>query len=93
MEGYCYFCGKKLEIEGRVGRSDSCPHCRSDLHACVQCRFYDPAAYNQCGEPQAERVLDKEKSNFCDYFEFTGRKKDADKKRETFSKLEGLFKK
>ena len=34
----------------------------------MNCDFYDAGAYNQCREPQAERVLEKEKGNFCDYF-------------------------
>ncbi len=34
----------------------------------MNCRFYDETAYNECSEPSAERVVDKEKSNFCDYF-------------------------
>jgi hypothetical protein len=93
MEGFCYFCGKTIEVEGRVGRSDACPYCRGDLHSCVQCRFYDAGAYNQCSEPQAERVLEKEKSNYCDYFEFSGRKREDGRKVETLSKLKGLFKK
>jgi hypothetical protein len=30
--------------------------------------FHDARAYNQCAEPQAERVVDKAHANFCDYF-------------------------
>jgi hypothetical protein len=52
----------------RVGRRDTCPRCGVDLHSCRQCRFHDPRAYNECREPQAERVLDKERGNICDYF-------------------------
>jgi hypothetical protein len=29
---------------------------------------YDPAYNNQCRETMAERVVDKERSNFCEYF-------------------------
>ncbi|OSM02568.1 hypothetical protein MAIT1_02738 [Magnetofaba australis IT-1] len=32
------------------------------------CRFYDPASYNECAEPVAERVVEKEDSTFCDWF-------------------------
>jgi hypothetical protein len=52
----------------RPGRRDACPRCDADLHACVQCTFYAPGQYNDCREPQAERVLDPERSNYCDYF-------------------------
>lgn len=69
---FCYFCGKEIMLEGKVFRKDTCPSCGRDLHACVQCRFYDSGAHNQCHEPQADRVVEKEKSNFCGYFEFSG---------------------
>ena len=64
----CAGCGADLGRMERVGRRDTCSKCGVDLHSCRQCRFYDPRAYNECGEPQAERVLDKTRSNFCDYF-------------------------
>jgi hypothetical protein len=66
----CHDCKKSLELSGSIGRTDTCPLCDADLHCCLNCRFYDPGAYNQCSEPQAERVLDKDKGNFCDYFSF-----------------------
>ncbi|MFH1873646.1 MAG: hypothetical protein ABH859_00460 [Pseudomonadota bacterium] len=89
----CAFCEKQIEILDKVGRQDVCPNCQQDLHCCKQCRFYDPAAYNECHETQAERVLDKEKANFCDYFQFGSNKKIDNNKNETVSKLEALFKK
>ncbi len=49
-------------------RGGTCPQCGSDLHCCLNCRFYDPAKHNQCAEPQAEWVRDKESANSCDYF-------------------------
>jgi hypothetical protein len=45
-----------------------CPRCRGDLRACRQCRFYDPAVADACRETEAERVADKTRANFCDYF-------------------------
>jgi hypothetical protein len=64
----CAACRADLDPIERIGRRDTCPRCGADLHACRQCRFHDPRAANQCHEPQAERVLDKERGNFCDYF-------------------------
>lgn len=29
---------------------------------------FDKNAHNQCHEPMADRVVDKETANFCDYF-------------------------
>jgi len=65
----CFSCHKEIALGGnRVGRRDDCPHCGRDLHCCFNCIFYDPKVYNECRELQADRVLEKEKSNFCDYF-------------------------
>jgi hypothetical protein len=38
------------------------------LHACRNCDFYQVGVHNDCREPNAERVADKEMGNFCDYF-------------------------
>jgi hypothetical protein len=64
----CRACGAEVGVLERIGRRDGCPSCGVDLHSCRQCRFYDVAAYNACREPQAERVVDKERANFCDWF-------------------------
>ena len=64
----CFHCGKTLTLDRKVTRRETCPFCGWDLHVCLNCRFFDLGVYNQCREPQAERVLDKERSNFCDYF-------------------------
>ena len=68
----CAFCHKEIEFEDKVSRCDTCPHCGYDLHCCLQCKFYDPGAYNECKEVMAERVVDKDRSNFCDYFALRG---------------------
>ena len=68
MAAACHACGRPIAARERPGRRDRCERCGADLHCCRQCRFYDPRAYNACAEPQAERVLDKERANFCDYF-------------------------
>ena len=65
----CFSCGKAGDYE-KVGRRDSCASCGAELHVCVNCKFYDKSAYNECREPQADRVLEKNRSNFCDYFSF-----------------------
>ena len=59
---------ERLGVE-RVGRQEACPRCDADLHCCRNCRFRDPGAHNQCRETQAEWVKEKDRSNFCDYFE------------------------
>ena len=64
----CHHCGREQQLAGPVGRTDSCPHCKSDLKVCMNCRFFDPSASNQCREPQVEWVSDKAKANFCEFF-------------------------
>ncbi len=93
VRGKCYFCGNELEFGDKVFRKDTCPKCQRDLHACVQCRFYDPKAYNQCLETMAERVVEKEKANLCSYFEFRGRREAGREAGDAKRKLEELFKK
>jgi hypothetical protein len=90
----CSFCDKEIEVNGTVIRSDTCPHCGRDLRCCVQCKFYDPGSYNECKEVSAERVVDKERANFCDYFIIKGARKNVSG-REAMAKqaLENLFKK
>lgn len=66
----CVFCGKEVEIIGRVGRLNECPACRRDLHSCLQCRLYDRSYHNQCRESQSGYIADKERANFCEFFEF-----------------------
>ncbi len=92
---HCQSCGAAIATEGSIGRRDVCGSCDAELHACVQCRFYDPAASNQCREPQAERVQDKERGNFCEFFQLAkgkggGQRSAAD---DAKAKLEALFKK
>jgi hypothetical protein len=64
----CVACQADLGRPERVGRRDACPRCAAELHACRQCRFYDPRSSDGCREPQAERVLDATRGNFCDHF-------------------------
>lgn len=66
----CFSCGAQLSSGLKPGRSETCPACDADVHCCRNCEFYDPGSYNECRETQAERVLEKERSNFCDYFSF-----------------------
>jgi len=66
----CFACGEAIDLASgeRVGFRDSCPTCRTDLHVCRNCLHFDPTAYNECRESNAERVADRERANRCDYF-------------------------
>ena len=92
----CVFCGKKVPVEGKISRRDACPHCQRDLRCCKQCKFFDHHAYNECREVMAERISDKERSNFCDYFVPKGSKEISgvlSRTREAKEALEALFRK
>jgi rRNA maturation protein Nop10 len=91
----CYKCLKALEIKTPAGRRETCPFCGSDLHCCINCVFHVKDAYNECREPQAERVIEKDRSNFCDFFVFRdaemgGTGKDPEEAVKT--KMKSLFK-
>ena len=64
----CWHCGHRIETAERIGFHAHCERCDRPLHVCRNCSFYDPAYNNQCRETMAERVVDKERSNFCEYF-------------------------
>jgi len=67
----CHHCGRELSIVSpKVERTAGCPSCHSDLKCCLNCRLHDPGANNQCREPQAEWQAEKDKANFCEFFEF-----------------------
>jgi len=90
----CNQCKKEIPAELFIGRQAQCLFCRNDLHVCVNCAFYEPGTYNDCREGQAERVLDKTRSNFCDYFRFAvSTEKAGDKQSDPKAKLNALFKK
>jgi hypothetical protein len=65
----CYRCGAPLAFDGPVGRRTACPECDFDLHCCLNCRHYDESAGNECREPHADRVVDKDRLNACELFQ------------------------
>jgi len=92
----CVFCGEDIHIKGKVGRQEVCPRCRRDLRCCKQCKFYDRNAYNECREVSAERIIEKGRANFCDYFALRGTEGGHGNLRRTVearAALEALFKK
>ena len=92
----CFECGEPLLFPPgmNVGRSEICPSCSNDVRVCLNCRHYDASAYNECREPQSERVLEKNRSNFCDYFSLGSANVESvgESKEEVFKKLDSLFK-
>lgn len=99
MSFHCFSCNSQQDISNssRVGRKDTCHKCNADLHCCLNCSHFDRNAYNSCRESQAERVLDKERGNFCDYFSYKAGSLNLatvnESKSTTIKKLDELFKK
>jgi hypothetical protein len=83
-----------MSYKEKPGLRDECPNCRADVHVCKNCTFYDPNVYNECREPSADVVRERDRANFCDYFlprtGIAGEKAKADQLR---SAAEALFKK
>jgi hypothetical protein len=66
----CWKCGTSLaELPLPLSRLAECPKCRAYQHACKLCLHYAPGRPKACREQDAEEVLDKERPNFCGWFE------------------------
>jgi hypothetical protein len=91
----CYNCQKKIPILGtfKIVRTEECPFCNRSLHSCKMCNFHDPKVYNECRETSAERITDKEKANFCDYFDLNTGMNSKEVKENLLSAADALFKK
>tara|TARA_Y100001001_G_scaffold29527_1_gene24668 strand:- start:196 stop:372 length:177 start_codon:yes stop_codon:yes gene_type:complete len=57
------------------------------------CHFYDPAAYNECREPAADRIVDKTKANFCDYYQLGSGDHSNNNQSDALAAANALFKK
>lgn len=90
----CFRCNQALAFSpmDMIGRHEECPSCYQGLHCCRMCHFYDASSYNECKEPMANRVLDKEKANFCDFFKLGSASKGASNKNELLGAANSLFK-
>lgn len=95
IAGHCWNCGRDL-TRADYGREATCLDCDKATHCCLNCRHHAPGRPNACLEPLVERVLDKDRSNFCDLFEPAIRPGGATAKAEDPARLrqaaEDLFK-
>jgi hypothetical protein len=95
----CWNCGRPTGLVGGVTRNDSCPKCLADLRCCRGCRFFDPYSRYQCRETIDAPVSNKEKANFCDWFQMRdavkrsgGISSQVDSKEERKKRFDDLFK-
>jgi len=92
----CAECNSEVPLAAgeRIGFRDDCSHCGADLHTCHNCTYHDPSAYNECREPNSERVSDRQRANRCDYFGPAEREGGSgDARKSALSQLDALFKK
>ena len=90
----CWKCGGALqELLLPLPRHEECPHCRAQLHVCRMCVYFDTAAPQQCREPVADNVSDKQRANFCGYFQINPQAYDgpSDQAADSHQKLDALF--
>jgi hypothetical protein len=92
---YCWKCGaQQPEQPMPLSRVAECPLCRAELHVCRMCEFFDNSVANSCREPVAERVMDKNRANFCGYLQLSFRPPqsvDSARDRQDLDDLEALF--
>ena len=91
----CWKCGSELKkLLLPFSRSEECSSCNADLRVCRGCKNYAADVADACTEERAEFVADKDRANFCDYFDphVTAYRKqdDADAQRAR-NKLAELF--
>ena len=90
----CFKCSHQIQFVDRLSFFAECEKCGEDAHVCRNCLFFDPKAYNECREPQAEVVREKDRANRCEYFQAKqGSGPVVDPKEALLSAAEALFKK
>jgi len=67
----CQFCGHPITVSDPIPRDAECAGCGRDLRCCRQCRHYDPRYNNQCRETEADPQPEKDRRNFCEFFDLT----------------------
>ena len=65
---FCWNCKNEIREVTKIWRQETCPHCQAYLHCCLNCKFYDKFAHNECRESSSEWVNDKNTANYCEYF-------------------------
>ena len=89
----CFSCSKENTFVGSVSRRDECEFCGADMKCCMNCAFYDKNSYNECRESSAEVQLEKERANYCDYFQPGTGASAKESKDDLMAAAEALFKK
>ena len=72
MPGYrelvrCAQCGDPVASD--ISFDTRCPRCSTELHACAQCRSFDPGSRFECMQTIAARITPKNTRNACPAYE------------------------
>ena len=62
----CASCGVKAPAN--IVFESSCTNCRSELHTCRQCNYFDPSAHFECSKPITTKIVNKNARNTCELF-------------------------
>jgi hypothetical protein len=55
-------------VPANIGFESACPKCKSDLHTCRQCMYFDPGSRFECRKPLTARIMNKGARNTCELF-------------------------
>jgi len=64
----CSLCGNEIKDTTTISLDSTCPKCRSDLHSCVNCGFFDPSSQFQCMKDVPRNMSPKDKRNDCELY-------------------------
>jgi hypothetical protein len=56
------------------------------------CALYDKNSYNECKEPSADRIIEKEKANFCDFYKLGNHDSSESNQNNLLNQANSLFK-
>jgi hypothetical protein len=91
----CWKCGAELAgIPMPLSRLSVCLQCEAELYVCLMCEFHDPKLRLGCREERAEHVKDKDRANFCEFFQprpDAHRPKDTSGYQTARARLDALF--
>ena len=66
----CWQCGTAVTDQPLpLSTYAACSDCRAQFHCCRQCKNFNPRLRADCDEPRAESHTEREKANFCDWFQ------------------------
>jgi hypothetical protein len=58
-----------MPYDRKPGFNEVCEACGKDLHACSNCRFFKTGARWDCAETIDQRIDDKARRNYCEWYE------------------------